>query len=62
LVEISWLPSSLEWLRADRQVLINFDFSLVPKMSKLWVYNGKTEQHELKNLPKLGYFEGNCKR
>jgi hypothetical protein len=50
LGEVSYLPLSLETLRADKQSIIKFDFKLLVNLKRLRVYNGDTVVEELNNL------------
>jgi hypothetical protein len=60
LEEVPYLPPSLKVLQADRRHIIRFDFARLLRLRELVIYNGKTEQNELKNLRQLKVFDGNC--
>jgi hypothetical protein len=56
LGEVPYLPPSLDVLCADRKHIIDFDFGRLPRLTGLAIFNGETEQKELKNLPQLYLF------
>jgi hypothetical protein len=54
LVGVEYLPLSLEaMLAVDREAVINYDFSRLPRLKELNIYKEKTTAAELKNLPEI---------